>query len=512
MRVFVLDRNLQPLDPCHPARARELLQKRRARVFKRYPFTIVMQDRTVAQSTVHPHRIKIDPGSRTTGIAVVQPETGRVTNALEISHRGQQIKDALESRRALRRNRRNRKTRYRPSRFLNRTRPVGWLPPSLESRIANILTWVKRIRRLCPVTAISQELVRFDLQQIQNPEISGIEYQRGELFGFEVKEYLLAKWDRKCAYCGVENVPFEIEHIVAKSRGGSNRVSNLCLSCHPCNQAKGNQSVEQFLSGKPEVLRRILAQAKAPLKDAAAVNATRWELYRRLQQTGLPVEVASGGLTKFNRQTRGIEKTHWTDAACVGASTPEKLLIRGVKPLLIAAKGHGIRQRCRPDKFGFPKAHAPKAKSFLNFTTGDIVKADIPSGKYAGKYTGRIAIRFRPSFVLLLADKRFDVHPKYLTTIHKADGYEYNISKAPWNVVENQPQSVKGAGTSLMEELVKESMERGYGGRLRVCSIPRATSFYNRIGFTAQDFGEMELNTESASLFLNWRQRDFDGL
>jgi len=178
MRVFVLDKNLNPLDPCHPARARELLQKGRAKVFKRYPFTIILQDRTVEESTVHPHRIKIDPGSKTTGIAVIQDESGRVTNALEISHRGQQIKDALLARRALRRGRRSRKTRYRKPRFLNRTRKQGWLPPSLESRIANIETWVRRIRKLCPVTAISQELVKFDLQQMQNLEISGVEYQR----------------------------------------------------------------------------------------------------------------------------------------------------------------------------------------------------------------------------------------------------------------------------------------------------------------------------------------------
>jgi 5-methylcytosine-specific restriction endonuclease McrA len=425
MRVFVLDKNLNPLDPCHPARARELLQKRRARVFKRYPFTIILQDRTIEESVTHPHRIKIDPGSKTTGIAVVQEEIGRVTNALEISHRGQQIKDSLESRSSLRRGRRNRKTRYRKPRFLNRTRKPGWLPPSLESRIANIETWVRRIRKLCPVTAISQELVRFDLQQMQNPEISGLEYQRGELFGFEVKEYLLQKWGRKCAYCGIENVPFEIEHILAKSQGGSNRVSNLCLSCHSCNQAKGNKSVEEFLKKKPEVLKGVLAQAKTPLKDAAAVNATRWELYRRLQSTGLPVEVGSGGRTKFNRQTRGIEKHHWTDAVCVGASTPERLLLKAVKPLIVKAKGHGRRQRCGTDRYGFPIRHAPAQKFFMNFQTGDLVKADVLTGKYAGTYTGRIAIRFKPSFKLTTGGKNFDVHPKYLKTIHKADGYEY---------------------------------------------------------------------------------------
>ncbi|NEQ13943.1 MAG: HNH endonuclease [Moorea sp. SIO3E2] len=425
MRVFVVDKNILPLDPCHPARARELLTKGRAKVYKRYPFTIVLQERTAEESIVHPHRIKIDPGSKVTGIAVVQEETGRVVGALEISHRGQQIKDALESRRALRRARRNRKTRYRKPRFLNRTRKQGWLPPSLESRIANIETWVRRMLKVCPITAISTELVRFDTQELQNPEISGVEYQHGELFGFEVKEYLLTKWGRKCTYCGVENVPLEIEHIIAKSRGGSNRVSNLTLACHYCNQAKGNQPVEEFLKKKPLVLKRILAQALAPLKDAAAVNATRWELYRRLQSFSLLLETGTGGTTKFNRKTRGIEKHHWTDAACVGASTPEKLLLKGVKPLLIKAKGHGTRQRCGTDRYGFPIRHAPSQKFFMGFQTGDLVKANVLTGKYLGIYTGRVAIRFRPSFKLTTVGKRFDVHPKYLKTIHFADGYEY---------------------------------------------------------------------------------------
>ncbi|MBE9002901.1 RRXRR domain-containing protein [Nostoc sp. LEGE 12447] len=429
MYVFVLDKNKQPLDPCHPARARELLKHRRAVIYKRYPFTIILKGRELENSTAHPHRLKIDPGSKVTGVAIVPECAGRVVGAFEIHHRGQQVKNALESRRALRRGRRLRKTRYRKPRFLNRRRRKGWLPPSLESRVANIETWVRRLRKLCPITAISQELVRFDLQQLQNPEITGVEYQQGELFGFEVREYLLQKWGRKCAYCGVENLPFEIEHIHPKSKGGSDRVSNLTIACHDCNQDKGNQPVEQFLAKKPELLRRILAQVKAPLKDATAVNTTRWQLHRRLQLTGLPVELGSGGRTKFNRKTRGIEKSHWTDAACVGASTPAKLLLNGVKPLIIKAKGHGIRQRCRTDKYGFPKAHAPKAKFYMGFTTGDMVKADIPSGKYAGKYTGRIAIRFRPSFTLLQKDKRFDVHPKYLTTIHQADGYEYSIPK-----------------------------------------------------------------------------------
>jgi hypothetical protein len=130
---------------------------------------------------------------------------------------------------------------------------------------------------------------------MENPEVCGVEYQQGTLMGYEVKEYLLEKWDRKCTYCGKQDVPLEIEHIDAKSNGGSHRVSNLCLACHHCNQAKGNSCIEVFLKDKPEVLASILKQAKASLKDAAAINATRWKLWETPKATGLPVETGSGG-------------------------------------------------------------------------------------------------------------------------------------------------------------------------------------------------------------------------
>ncbi len=425
MQVFVLDTDRRPLDPCSPARARILLAKGRAAVFRRYPFTIILYDRKVKDSVVHEHRIKIDPGSKTTGIAVVQETTGKVVAAAEVSHRGQAIRSALDSRRALRRGRRARKTRYRKPRFDNRTRRDGWLPPSLESRVSNVMAWVARLRRLVPVAAISQELVKFDLQKEQNPEISGIAYQQGTLAGYELREYPLEKLDRTCAYCGKADVPLEVEHIHPRSKGGSDRVSNLTLACEPCNRRKGNRPVEDFLKRKPEVLAKTLKRAKSPLKVATAVNATRWELYRRLQATGLPVKCGSGGRTKFNRSTRGLPKAHWLDAACVGAGTPEMLDVDGVRPLLVEPCGHGKRNRCWTDTHGFPIRHAPRAKTYRGFRTGDIVRADIPNGKHRGAHVGRIAIRFRPSFRL----GAIDVHPDRLTVVHRADGYGYSFGK-----------------------------------------------------------------------------------
>jgi len=306
MFVFVLNNNKAPLNPTHPARARKLLKTGQAMVFKRYPFTIILKEEVKAVSN-QPLRIKTDPGAKTTGIAILRNEI--VLWAAELTHRGFQIRDALISRRQLRRSRRNRQTRYRQPRFNNRCRPDGWLPPSLMSRVDNIQTWVKRLWQLSPITAISIELVRFDTQLMQNPEISGIEYQQGELAGYELREYMLEKWHRQCAYCGITDTQLEIEHIVAKSKGGSNRVSNLTLSCTKCNQKKGNKPIEQFLKSQPELILAILAQAKRPLADTAAVNATRWKLFNSLKELGLPVETGTGGRTKYNRCRQNLPKT-----------------------------------------------------------------------------------------------------------------------------------------------------------------------------------------------------------
>lgn len=419
-KVFVLDTNQQPLQPCHPAKARTLLKSGQAAIWRRYPFTIILKH-AVPTPTPSTLRLKIDPGSQTTGLAIVNDRTGEVVFAAELKHRGAQIRDALTRRRVVRKGRRRRKTRYRAPRFRNRARPSGWLAPSLESRVSNIMTWVNRLRRYCPLVALSMELVRFDTQKLQNPEISGIEYTQGELMGYEVREYLLEKFDRTCAYCGARQVPLEIEHIIPRSRGGSHRVSNLTLACVPCNQQKGNRTAAEF--GHPEVQQR----AKALLRDAAAVNSTRWALSRRLEATDLPVELGSGGQTKFNRAQQSLPKTHWLDAAAVGASTPARLKIGTIRPLHITAAGHGRRQRCRTDKYGFPVQHAPRAKSYLGFQTGDMVRATILRGKHPGSHVGRIAIRFRPEFRL----QGFDVHPKYLRLLQHADGYEYEYGPLP---------------------------------------------------------------------------------
>jgi 5-methylcytosine-specific restriction endonuclease McrA len=332
----------------------------------------------------------------------------------------------LESRRVLRRGRRSRHTRYRQARFLNRTRPKGWLAPSLQHRVKTTLTWVNKLIKLAPINSIAQELVRFDLKQLENPEISGIEYQQGTLLGYEVREYLLEVWERKCAYCSIENVPLQIEHIHSKAKGGSNRISNLCLACDTCNKKKGTQDIKQFLAKKPDILKRIQAQRKRPLKDATAVNSTRWALLNRLKETGLPVTTGSGGQTKFNRTRLQLLKSHWLDAACVGKV--EELKVLTAQPLLIKTAGHGTRQICGTNKFGFPIRHKSRKQIHFCFQTGDIVSATVTAGKKIGSYTGRVLCRASGSFDIVTTTGRVaGISHKYCRPIHKKDGYSYGF-------------------------------------------------------------------------------------
>ena len=419
--VLVLDANQQPLSPCQPRVARKLLESNKAAVFRRFPFTILLK-RTVDDPKAEPVQLKLDPGSKTTGIALVQGD--KVVWGAQLTHRGQSIHHSLTDRRAIRRGRRCRKTRYRQPRYDNRRKPEGWLAPSLLHRVQTTVTWVKRLCRWVPITGISLELVKFDLQQMQNPEIRGIQYQQGELAGYEVREYLLEKWQRRCSYCSAADVALEVEHIQPRSRGGTDRIANLCLACHACNQKKGNLPIEQFLTGKPDVLKRVLAQAKAPLQDATAVNATRWKLLSRLQERGLPVEVASGGKTKWNRTRLGLEKAHWVDAACVGAV--EALDLKTSQPLLIQCVGHGTRQVCRTDRYGFPNRHKTRTNRHFGFQTGDMVKAVVTKGKKIGTYVGKVACRATGRFnISTLVGLVQGIGHKSCQVLHRKDGYAY---------------------------------------------------------------------------------------
>ncbi|MGW5671115.1 RNA-guided endonuclease IscB [Micromonospora sp. NPDC003776] len=424
--VFVVDRHHRPLQPCSPARARKLLASGRAAVHRHTPFVIRLRDRGVADSQVNGVKIGIDPGSKFTGIAVFHVDEAVRTGlfGIEVRHRGGRIRDRLTARTGFRRGRRSRNLRYRAPRFANRRRRPGWLAPSLWHRVDNTMSWVQRLCRWAPVTGLHVERVAFDTQLLQNPDIAGVEYQQGTLHGYEVREYLLAAWGRRCAYCGVTGVPLNIDHVVPRSRGGSDRVSNLALACVDCNQAKGTTPIEAFLADRPAVLARIRRQQKRPLTDTAAVSTTRTALWHALVATGLPVQTATGGRTKWNRHRTGAPKAHTLDALHVGTlsavqSWPGQVLVA-------TATGRGCYARTRCDRHGFPRLPLPRSKTVRGFQTGDLVRAVVPIGKKRGRHTGRVAVRSSGSFNIRTRHALVQgVHHRHIHLLQRADGWAY---------------------------------------------------------------------------------------
>jgi 5-methylcytosine-specific restriction endonuclease McrA len=262
--VFLLNHDKSPLIPVTNDRARWLLDNKQAAVYRRYPFTLILNKSHQSLEQAYPIEFKVDPGSKTTGLALVAYIDGKYTViwAANLRHRGD-IKSGLESRLSIRRGRRNRHTRYRPARFMNRvgSKKEGWLALSLLSRVRNVANWLTKLRKYVPITSVAVESVRFDMQKLRNPEINGVGYQQGELMGYEVREYLLEKFNRKCAYCGKDGVKekgvkLQIEHVTPRSRGGADSVSNLVIACQKCNQKKGSQSIEEFLASRTDDLKK----------------------------------------------------------------------------------------------------------------------------------------------------------------------------------------------------------------------------------------------------------------
>jgi 5-methylcytosine-specific restriction endonuclease McrA len=236
-------------------------------------------------------------------------------------------------------------------------------------------TCMCRIDRLCRPAPLSAKLGRFDTQALANPEISGVEYHQGMLAGYQVPEYVFEKFAHHCGCCGAVDAPLSLDHVVPRSRGGSNRVSHLVRPSITCNQdSKEALSIEEFLAHNPKRLAVIQAQLKAPLQDAAAINAARWALYGALKAT----------------------------------------------------TGRGFFGRTKLDKYGFPRGHCMRTRSVHGFKAGDMVRAEVPTRK--GAHVGRAAVRESGSFRI---GKAQHITCKHCRMLQPADGYGLAASASP---------------------------------------------------------------------------------
>ncbi|HDL16055.1 MAG TPA: hypothetical protein ENH28_07890, partial [Euryarchaeota archaeon] len=306
LNVPVINMHGKPLMPTTPGKARLLLKQKKAIVVQRSPFTIQLCYLT--GNYTQNIKLGIDAGYSTIGFSTVTDKKELFSGELTLRKR---ISKLIEQRSNYRRTRRS-KLWHRKPRVNNRSKPEGWFAPSIQHKFETHLRLIKKLKKILPITEITVEVASFDTHKLQNPEIKGIEYQQGELQGYEVREYLLEKWKHECAYCGKGNIPLEIEHIIPKIRGGTNRVSNLTLACHKYNQKKGDKTAEEF--GYPEVQKK----ARKPLKSTAFMNIVRWRLVNTLK-----CDWTYGYITKHDRIKLGMEKSHVNDAFVIAGGTTQ---------------------------------------------------------------------------------------------------------------------------------------------------------------------------------------------
>ena len=422
--VLVIDKRMRPCNAISEAYARILLYSRQAVIHKRYPFTIRLRNNNAVKKTAT-YTVKIDPGASIAGISIVDNEN-KVIMLAELVHRGKTIKRNLDSRRAVRRSRRQRKTRYRSARFQNRTRPEGWLAPSVKSRADNVINFVKKYKKFLNINKVMIENVSFDTTQMSSDNyLIGIDYQQGPLYDTNLRDFIFSKTKGRCSYCGEKAT--EIDHIIAKSNGGTNSTFNLTPACRLCNKKKSNLSLIEF--GKLMNKDYSHLEPKKLPKDAAIVQSARNYMVKEIAKLVSDTTTYDAWLTKFNRDQLGLTKQHYYDALSVGEIKDYKFLTD--KVLTISAKGRGSRQMCLMDKFGFPRTSAKSSKSVKGFQTGDIVKAVVPFSSKQGEYLGRVAVRSSGRFDIQNKDGSIQqgIGYKCCCLLQRNDGYSYDYKE-----------------------------------------------------------------------------------
>ena len=435
--VLVIDRQKQPCNAISAAYARILLFTKQAVIHKRFPFTIRLRnDNAVLKD--RSYTVKLDPGSRTTGVAITDDQDSVVMLA-ELEHRGHIIKKNLDSRRAIRRSRRQRKTRYREARFLNRTKPEGWLAPSVKSRADNVINFIKKYNKLINIDRVMIENVSFDTAQMSSDtKLWGSDYQQGNLYNKNLREFIFSKTKGRCSYCGEKAE--EIDHIIPRSNGGTNSTNNLTPACRSCNEKKSNLSLKEF--GKLMNKDYSKLEPKKLPKDAAIVQSARNYMVKEITKIIPDTTIHEAWITKYNRDQLGLPKQHYYDALSVG-EIPSKFNFLTDKILQISAKGRGSRQMCRMDSYGFPRTSAKASKSVKGFQTGDIVKAVVPTGSKQGEYLGRVAVRSRGFFDIKTKSNLVkDIGYKFCRLLQRNDGYSYNYKERDFLLAMNCRVSV----------------------------------------------------------------------
>lgn len=314
--VYVISQNGQPLMPTeNHAKVRILLKNKKAKVIKRCPFTIQL----AYDSTNYTQDITlgVDSGSKHIGLSATTKNKELFASDVELRN---DIVDLLSTRRQNRRTRRNRKTRYRKPRFLNRvsSKKQGWIAPSIKQKVQTHLTVIDKVYQILPITKLVVETASFDIQKIKNPTISGIEYQQGEQLGFwNVREYVMFRDGHTCQCCNGKSKDkiLNVHHIESRHIGGDapNNLITLCETCHT-GYHKGTVKL-------PKSIHRGMK-----FRDASFMGIMRWYLYNELKAKYPNVYNTYGYITKNTRIENNLPKDHYIDARCISGNTLAKPL------------------------------------------------------------------------------------------------------------------------------------------------------------------------------------------
>lgn len=308
--VYVLNKDGLPLMPTHKlGKVRHLLKDGKSKVVKRSPFTIQLNYN--CDNYIQPITLGVDAGSKHIGLSASTKKEELYCSDVELRD---DVVELLSTRRQNRRTRRNH-LRYRPARFNNRkaSKPKGWLAPSVKQKVESHLKVVEEVHKILPIANIIVEVASFDTQllkaELEGKTISGIDYQQGEMLGYNTREYVLYRDNHTCQHCHGKSKDkvLEVHHLETRKTGG-NAPSNLITLCKTCHNKYHNGEI-------------ILKQKRgAKYDDASFMGIMRWDLYNKLKETYPNVSLTYGYITKYNRIKRNISKEHYNDAYCIATN------------------------------------------------------------------------------------------------------------------------------------------------------------------------------------------------
>jgi len=320
--AYVLNQRGKPLMPCSARKARILVKKGDAYVVKTNPFFVIRLKRATGEQ-VQSCSLGIDSGYKNVGFSAVNNQKEIVCGTLELD---QKTSGRLIKRRMYRRGRRNRLW-YRQSRFNNRKKRKGWLPPSVQRRFNTHIFLINKIRDLLPISEIIVEAGNFDIQKIENPDISGIQYQQGSMFEYQnMRSFLMARENGKCQLCSKnfsKGNESHIHHIISRCDGGTDKSKNLALLHEKCHNKLHKQKLLNLLKKNKQY------------KDTTFMSIIRWK-FREIYPDCIMIY---GNETFVKRNILRLEKTHCNDAFIIANGTNQSKTV----PVLFKQKHRNNR-------------------------------------------------------------------------------------------------------------------------------------------------------------------------